>query len=151
MSRLSPALIAIALAVLNGCGGAKDSTAPPPGPTVITLSAARGSAQETPPGTALPVNVAVMAKNAAGQPVAGLTITFAVDSGGRRKGHGGVARQRVEWIEQHGSGQRVHHRHATLDRIEAGSARDAARGLCAGRAGDCDHECAGNGIRSMNP
>ena len=82
MSRLSPALIAIALAALNGCGGAKDSTAPPPGPTVITLSAARGSAQETTPGTALPVNIAVMAKNAGGQPVAGLTITFAIDSGG---------------------------------------------------------------------
>ncbi len=78
--RCSPLLTAV-VALLAACSASPTSTGNPTG-TPASLAIASGDAQFTAPGSALPVHPAVTVKDASGQPVARVTVTFAVDSGG---------------------------------------------------------------------
>ena len=83
--RLFHCLVAsAAAATLVACGGGSDSISPPitPPASTVTLSIKAGDAQESAPGSALTTNPVVVAKNSTGAPVAGVAITFAIDSGG---------------------------------------------------------------------
>ncbi|MBC7844427.1 MAG: Ig-like domain-containing protein [Gemmatimonadaceae bacterium] len=75
---------ATALATLVACGGSSDTTSPPitPPAATVTLSVLSGDGQEAVPGTALANNPVVVARSAAGTPVSGIAVTFAIDSGG---------------------------------------------------------------------
>jgi uncharacterized protein (TIGR02145 family) len=75
------------LLLLAACGGSTpDPTTPPPPPpggTVpATLAVAAGAGQTAEPGAKVPVRPSVAVKDAAGRAVAGVTVTFTVDSGG---------------------------------------------------------------------
>ncbi len=58
----------------TGSGGGSDTPA--------SLAIASGDGQAAPPATAVATHPAVIVKDAAGKPVSGVTVTFAVDSGG---------------------------------------------------------------------
>lgn len=69
--------------VLAGCSSGATATTPGSGtgaPQSVAIAA--GDGQTGQPGTALPTHPAVTVKNASGQPVAGTTVLFVVDSGG---------------------------------------------------------------------
>ena len=74
----------VLLATVVACGGGSETTSPPviPPAAAVTLSVLSGDGQEALPGAALVTNPVVVAKTAAGVPVAGVAITFAIDSGG---------------------------------------------------------------------
>jgi hypothetical protein len=71
-------LLLIAGLTLSSCGDS--GTEPDPDGPRITISA--GDGQEGEPGADLPVHPAVMVRDKAGHGMAGVTVTFAVDSGG---------------------------------------------------------------------
>lgn len=79
-------LLAATLAGLFGCGGGGDSptgTPPPPAATPASVQAWQAAApQEAAVGNSVPLRPAVVVRNAARQPVAGVTVTFAVTAGG---------------------------------------------------------------------
>ncbi|MHB1222671.1 MAG: hypothetical protein ACYC2G_01285 [Gemmatimonadaceae bacterium] len=91
-SRLRPVqplalLVATALAALTACGGGGGDgggpTEPPPqNNTVATLQASSATSQTATVGTAVGEPPAVVARNSAGQPVAGVSVTFAATGGG---------------------------------------------------------------------
>ncbi len=70
--------------LLSACGGGSPTDSPPvpvaPVPAVVTVTA--GDGQQAVPGATLPVKPVVTVKDAAGRPTSGVTVTFAVDSGG---------------------------------------------------------------------
>ena len=87
--RITRSSALLALTLLAGCGGGKETSPtppPPPPPPVIgapaSLTVQAGDAQQGSPGAAVPVTPAVLVKDAAGHPVPGATVTFAVETGG---------------------------------------------------------------------
>jgi hypothetical protein len=78
------ALVAIA-AIFGACSSTPAATPPPPPPggqVPASLAIAAGDGQTAAPATPLPIHPAVLVKDASGLPVAGVTVTFTVDSGG---------------------------------------------------------------------
>ena len=79
---------ALILILLAGCGGSPTDPPgtpppPPPGGTVPSVLAVQaGNGQQAEPGAVLTGKPSVSVKDAAGLGVAGVTVTFAVDSGG---------------------------------------------------------------------
>lgn len=67
--------------IIAACG--KDSSSQPPiqGGGAVTLAVRSGDGQQAAPGAAVATAPVVLATNAAGQPQAGITVTFAIDSG----------------------------------------------------------------------
>lgn len=70
----------LALLLALGCGGGDGATTPGPVPT--SLVASRGDGQLGEPNEALAIQPAVAVRTASGSPVAGVSVTFRVDSGG---------------------------------------------------------------------
>ena len=73
----------LVLGLLAGCGGTEPSPPPPPpasSPASLAIQAGDGQLAE--PATAVPTRPAVIVRDAAGRAVAGVSVTFAVDSGG---------------------------------------------------------------------
>ncbi len=85
-----PILPALLLVLAAACGGSPTDpgTPPPPPPpppggtTPASIAVAAGSGQTAEPGAKVAVAPAVVVKDAAGRAVAGVTVTFTVDSGG---------------------------------------------------------------------
>ncbi|MEO5798924.1 MAG: Ig-like domain-containing protein [Gemmatimonadales bacterium] len=80
---LVPAVVVLA-ALVAACGGTP-TTPPPPSPggaVPASLAVQAGNGQQAEPGSAVSVSPAVIVRDAAGAPVAGVTVTFSVDSGG---------------------------------------------------------------------
>lgn len=69
------------VAVLTACGSSPPTT-PLPSSTPASVTASAGDGQQALPATPVPVNPAVIVKDASGSPVSGAVVTFAVDSGG---------------------------------------------------------------------
>jgi PKD domain len=83
MRRLVVLVFAAALAGCSSSDPAGVVTPPPsPGATPASITISAGNGQQAEPGAAVAVKPAVLVTNASGQPVAGVTVTFAVDSGG---------------------------------------------------------------------
>ncbi len=70
------------LVLFAACSSSPTTGSPPPASTPASVTVMAGNGQQAAPGAAVPVNPAVIVKNAAGSPVAGATVTFTVDSGG---------------------------------------------------------------------
>jgi PKD repeat protein len=78
MSRVTALAV---LVLLAACSSSPTAVTPPPsGAASLTVTA--GDAQEAAPGGWVAVSPAVLVKNAAGDPVAGVPVRFTVDSGG---------------------------------------------------------------------
>ncbi len=79
MRRIVSALI---VGYLAGCGASEPNAPPPPPPAApASLVVQAGDAQQAGPGSAVPVAPKVLVRDAAGRPVVGTSVTFAVDSG----------------------------------------------------------------------
>ena len=81
MRRIVSALL---VGFLTGCSGSEPSSPPPPPPAPgppASLQVQAGDAQQAGPGSAVPVAPKVLVRDAAGRPVAGTSVAFAVDSG----------------------------------------------------------------------
>lgn len=70
------------------CGGTESTPPPPPdGRTPATVAVSAGNGQQVAAGEAVPVAPAVVVRDASGDPVAGVAVTFAVaDGGGQLQG-----------------------------------------------------------------
>lgn len=83
---LSRSLIALSLLALGACGGGgtTDVTPAPPPPTPVATSVAiqSGDGQQSEPGQAVSTNPSVIVRDQNGAVMAGVTVVFAVDSGG---------------------------------------------------------------------
>lgn len=80
------AALFLALILLPACSSSVASVVtppppPPPGPPA-SITIISGDAQSALPGTMLPVKLSVQVKDAAGDALSGITVQFAVDSGG---------------------------------------------------------------------
>lgn len=64
---------------LSACGGGGNGGT---GPTPNTIAVSAGNNQVAPAGSALPESLAVIVRDQAGAPLAGVTVTFAVTAGG---------------------------------------------------------------------
>lgn len=73
-----------ALLALVACGGSSPTTVTPPpsGNPPASIAVQAGDAQQAEPGAAVTIKPAVLVKDASGLPVSGVTVSFAVDSGG---------------------------------------------------------------------
>ncbi len=78
---VAAATVALAAA---GCGGSGSTTTnpPPTNTTPASVVVQAGDGQLAAPGAAVATSPAVLVTNSAGQPLAGVTVTFSVDSGG---------------------------------------------------------------------
>ncbi len=74
-------LAATFVVVLAACGSSLP-TSGTPSSTPASVAVMAGDGQQAPPGTAVAIDPAVIVKGASGAPVSGVTVTFAVDSGG---------------------------------------------------------------------
>lgn len=95
--RLSPRHLAISLALgllATGCGSDPSNPTPPPPPpppqVPATLSIHAGQGQVTAAGAPVPVNPAVVVKDAQGTPVVGVRVNFTVTEGGGAIGVAGT-------------------------------------------------------------
>ncbi len=84
LKRTATAVAAAAwLVVVWGCGGSPSTgTTSPPDTTPAAIHIAGGDGQSGAAGATLPVHPSVLVVNAHGAGVAGVTVTFAIDSGG---------------------------------------------------------------------
>jgi hypothetical protein len=77
-------VITITALILTACGGGSPTDAPPvivtPVPAVVSVSA--GDGQQAVPGANVPIKPVVTVKDAAGRPMSGVAVLFAIDSGG---------------------------------------------------------------------
>ena len=75
-------LLVIGAAACGSSGPTPPPPPPPPAQVATTVEVHAGDNQTAAPGTATPVPPAVLVRSQSGQPLAGATVTFAVDSGG---------------------------------------------------------------------
>ena len=81
-------LILVLMVILAGCGGGGDPVSPPGPPTppqpgvATSLAVLAGEGQQAEPGSMVPVKPMIIVKDAAGRGVAGVSVAFAIDSGG---------------------------------------------------------------------
>ncbi|MCC7133548.1 MAG: Ig-like domain-containing protein [Gemmatimonadales bacterium] len=84
--RLPPSFVtALLVAGTSACGGKDTGPTPPPPPpsnTPASITVSAGDGQVAAAGTAVPVRPAVLVRNAQSQPVAGVSVQFAVAEGG---------------------------------------------------------------------
>ena len=81
--RCLPLFLGLGLAA--ACGGSTGpgvTPPPPPAPIATTIVVQAGDAQEASPGASVAVKPAVLVKDGSGRAMAGVAVTFAVDSGG---------------------------------------------------------------------
>lgn len=74
-------ILAGSLLAGSSCGGTSPTMPPPAAPTPVTVTILAGDGQQADPGQAVAVRPAVIVKDAGARPVAGVAVSFAVDSG----------------------------------------------------------------------
>lgn len=84
MRALVPAAVLPLMFALTGCGDTSTPNDPPSPPprTPAALALAAGDAQQAPAGSAVAIAPSVMVRDGQGQPLAGVTVQFAVSAGG---------------------------------------------------------------------